>query len=276
MLITKMQCIGNDFLVANCFYDKIENPSVLAREICDRHFGIGADGLVLLLYSNDADFRTEFYNPYGVKSKCTPNMLICAVKYALDNDLVNKLTVSVDTDDGVKYLTVSDSDKVEITTNCGLPVLTPQLIPVDYTGEDFINKVINIFDKSYQLTCVSVQGNPCAVMFTENGEELNEIEIGLIAPYIEKHNIFPSGCNVIISNVVDRNLLQARCWVLNQGEVIGCDFGATAALVAATLCGYTDDKVAVELHGGDVSVEISDDDFIYLTANADKVFEIEW
>ena len=153
MLITKMQCVGNDFLIANCFYDKIENPSVFAREICDRHFGVGADGLVLLLYSNDADFRTEFYNQYGVKTKCTPNMLICAVKYALDNDLVNndKLTVSVYTDDGVKYLTISDSDNVEITTNCGLPILTPQLIPVDYTGEDFINKDISIFDRSYQL-----------------------------------------------------------------------------------------------------------------------------
>lgn len=274
MIFTKMQCVGNDFLILNCFDDIIEVPEDLSVKVCDRHFGIGADGLALILYSNDADIRLDFFNPDGTKSPCNTNVLRCAVKYALDNKIVEKDLISVDTQNGIKYVKLSDDDKFII--NIGEPLFSPSLIPVDYTGDEFIDKVISIGAKDYIVNCVSVNSNSCTVIFTENTEELNELEINKIAPLIEKHNIFPNNTNVIFANVVDRNTIQVRCWQVNIGEVIGCDFGAVAAFVVANYVGKVEDRVSAELYGGDLNLELSDDNFAYVTASAENVFEINW
>ena len=276
MIFTKMQCVGNDFLVLNCFDNIIEIAEDLPVKVCDRHFGIGADGLALILYSNDADFRLDFYNPEGIKSPCNTNVLRCAVKYALDNKIVGKNLISVDTDSGIKYIKLSDEDNNMIIINIGEPIFTPQLIPVDYTGHEFVEKVISIGADDYIANCVSINSNPCTVIFTENTDKLNELEINKIAPFIEKHNIFPNNTNVMFANITDRNTIQVRCWKINSGEVIGCDFGATAAFVVANFLGKVDDKVVVELYGGDLNLEISDDNFAYVTASAENVFEINW
>lgn len=275
MIFTKMQCVGNDFLILNGFNDIIEIPEDLPVKVCDRHFGIGADGFAVILYSNDADFRLDFYNGDGIKSPCNTNILRCAVKYALDNNIVNKDLISVDTDGGIKYIKKEeDSDKLII--NIGEPILTPQLIPVDYTGDDFIEKLISVGADDYIASCVSVNSNPCTVIFTDNTEQLNETEVNKIAPFIEKHNIFPNNTNVIFANVENRNTIQARCWQINTGEVIGCDFGAVAAFTVANFMGKVEDKIVVELYGGDLNLELSDDNFAYVTANAENVFEINW
>lgn len=273
MLLTKIHSVGCDYLIVDCFDDIFDNPAQYAAKVCDRHLGIGADALILLMYSNDADFRTEIYDVWGNKIQATPNALICAAKFALDNDITNKTTVSVQTENGVKYVTVSDE---EYTVNLGQPVLTPQLIPVDYTGDLFVDKNITVAEDSFVATCVSVCGNPCVVIFMDNGEALNEANLNMLAPAIEQHNIFPMGANVIYANVVERNLLQVRCWQYLKGEVVGSDFGAGAAFMASSLKGITDDTATVELYGGDARVEISDDDFLYLTTKPQKVFHIEW
>jgi len=275
MIFTKMQCVGNDFLILNGFNDIIEIPEDLPVKVCDRHFGIGADGFAVILYSNDADFRLDFYNGDGIKSPCNTNILRCAVKYALDNNLVNKDLISVDIDGGIKYIKKEeDSDKLII--NIGEPIFTPQLIPVDYTGDDFIEKVISVGADDYIASCVSVNSNPCTVIFTDNTEQLNETEVNKIAPFIEKHNIFPNNTNVIFANVENRNTMQVRCWQINTGEVIGCDFGAVAAFTVANFMGKVEDKIVVELYGGNLNLELSDDNFAYVTANAENVFEINW
>ena len=275
MIFTKMQCVGNDFLILNGFNDIIEIPEDLPVKVCDRHFGIGADGFAVILYSNDADFRLDFYNGDGIKSPCNTNILRCAVKYALDNNIVNKDLISVDTDGGIKYIKKEeDSDKLII--NIGEPIFTPQLIPVDYTGDDFIEKVISVGADDYIASCVSVNSNPCTIIFTDNTEQLNETEVNKIAPFIEKHNIFPNNTNVIFANVENRNTMQVRCWQINTGEVIGCDFGAVAAFTVANFMGKVEDKIVVELYGGDLNLELSDDNFAYVTANAENVFEINW
>lgn len=276
MIFTKMQCAGNDFLILNCFNDIIEISDDLPLKVCDRHFGIGADGLALVLYSNDADFKLEFYNPDGTKSPCNTNLLRCAGKYALDNKIVEKDLISVDTENGIKYIKVSDDDKNKLIINIGEPVFTPQLIPVDYTGDEFINKVVSVAGKDYVVNCVSVNSKPCTVIFTDNTEELNDLEINKIAPFIERHNIFPNNTNVIFANILSNDHIQVRCWQFNIGEVIGCDFGAAAAFAVANYIGKTDDKALAELYGGDLNFEISDDNFIYVTASAENVFEINW
>lgn len=274
MIFTKMHCVGNDFLILNCFDDIVEIPEDLPIKVCDRHLGIGADGLVLILYSNDADFRIDFYNSDGIKTACNTNVLRCSAKYALDNKIVDKKMISVDTDNGIKYVTFNEDES--FTVNIGEPVFTPQLIPVDYTGDDFIEKVISIGADDYISSCVSVNSNPCTVIFTENTDALNDMELNKIAPYIEKHNIFPNRSNVIFANIVDKDTLQVRCWQINTGEVIGCDFGATAAFVIANFMGKVDDKVKVELYGGDLNLEISDDNFAYVTGYVESVFDINW
>ena len=275
MIFTKMQCVGNDFLILNGFNDIIEIPEDLPVKVCDRHFGIGADGFALILYSNDADFRLDFYNSDGIKSPCNTNILRCAVKYALDNKIVDKDLISVDTDNGIKYVKKEDeTDKLII--NIGEPIFTPQLIPVDYTGDEFIDKVISVGADDYIACCVSINSNPCTVIFTDDTEKLNEVEINKIAPFIEKHNIFPNNTNVIFANIENRNTMQVRCWQINNGEVIGCDFGAVAAFTVANYMGKVEDKIIAELYGGDLTLELSDDNFAYVTASAENVFEINW
>lgn len=276
MLITKMQCVGNDFLFVDCFNDIIEHPSDFSAETCDRHFGIGSDALVLILYSDDADFRTEVYDIDGKRISSTPNILVCAAKYAREKGITDKNTISVDTGDGVKYVTVSDEEDFTCTVNAGRFIITPQLVPVDFTGDSFIDKTISAGNTEYQVTCLSVGGNTCTVIFTDNGVELNETKLNLSAPYIEEHNIFPDKTNVIFANVVCRDCIQVRCWKKNEGEAIGCDFGAVSAFAAAYLNNLVDKKGVAELYGGDLEIEISEDDFIYMTAKAEKVFDIEW
>ena len=276
MIFTKMQCVGNDFLVLNSFDDVLQIAENLPVKVCDRHFGIGSEGLILILYSNDADFRVDFYNPDGTKSPCNTNVLRCAAEYAHENKIVEKNVMAVDTDNGVKYVNVSDEDDNMLIVNIGEPIFTPQLIPVDYTGDDFMEKVVSVGADNYITSCVSVNSNPCAVIFPENTDKLNELELNKVAPFIEKHNVFPNNTNVIFANITDRNTIQARCWQINSGEVIGCDFGAAAAFVVAKFLGKVEDKVTVELYGGDLSIEISDDNFVYVTASAENVFEINW
>ena len=275
MIFTKMQCAGNDFLILNCFDDIADVKEDLPVKVCDRHFGIGADGLALILYSNDADFRLDFYNADGTKSPCNTNVLRCTVKYAIDNKIVDKNLISIDTQNGIKYVKLSD-DTDMIITNIGEPIFTPQLVPVDYTGDEFVEKVISVGAEDYIVSCVSIASNPCTVIFSDNTDRLNELEINKIAPFIEKHNIFPNNSNVVFANVVDRNTIQIRCWQINQGEVIGCDFGAAAAFAVANLLGKVDDKITAELYGGDLLLEISDDNFIYVKSSAENVFEINW
>ena len=276
MIFTKMQCIGNDFLILNGFDDIIEVPEDLPLRVCDRHFGIGADGLALILYSNDADFRLDFFNPDGIKSPCNTNILRCAVKYALDNNIVDKDLISVDTDNGIKYVKAENDERSNLIINIGEPIFTPHLIPVDYTGDEFIEKVIPVGANDYVASCVLINSNPCTVIFTENTEKLNDIEINKIAPFIEKHNVFPNNTNVIFANIEDHNTIQVRCWQMNSGEVIGCDFGAVAAFVIANYLGKVDDKVSAELYGGDLKLELSNDNFVYVIASAENVFEINW
>lgn len=276
MIFTKMQCVGNDFLILNCFDNIIDVQEDLSVKVCDRHFGIGADGLALILYSNDADFKLDFYNPDGTKSPCNTNILRCAVKYALDNKIVDKDLISVDTLNGIKYVKLSDENKEMLIVNIGEPIFTPQLIPVDYTGDEFMEKVVSVGADDYIASCVSINSNPCTVIFTENTDKLNELELNRVAPFIEKHNIFPNNTNVVFANITDRNVIQVRCWQLNTGEVIGCDFGAAAAFAVANYLGKIEDNIEAELYGGDLKLEISDDNFIYVTATAENVFEINW
>lgn len=274
MLLCKMQCAGADYLFADCFDTSLDNPAETAGKVCDRYFGVGAFGLVLLLYSNDADFRIDIYNRFGEKIKPNPDVLCCAAEFARKLGLFKSGNISADTDLGVKYAAANDDGS--FTINAGIPVTTPQLIPVDSTDESFVNKTIVVGNAEYQATCLSVGDNPFTVIFMNDTDELNSLEIYKTAPFIEGHNIFPVGTNVVFVNAVDRAVLQERCWLLGEREVTGNGFGAAAAFFAARLNGLADDSATVETLGGDLKIDVSADGFVYVTLSAEKVFEIEW
>lgn len=277
MELCKIQCIGNDFLFVSCLDKHLDNPDEIAVLVCDRHFGIGADGFVLISYSQHADFKIESFDSDGISEVCSSNILRCAAHYVNENNFCDKKIISFETYTGVKYVSCMEKDgEFLYTVNVGKALFTPQLIPVDSSDEFFIDKIISLEDKEYIVSSVLVNSKINTVLYTENGEELNNIDMSKFAPYIEKHNIFPQGTNVEYVNIVSKSLIQVRCWESNKGEAIGCDYGAAAAFAVSLKKREVDTKIIAELYGGDLSINIDDEGFIFTSGCAKTVFSVEW
>ena len=275
MKFTKMHGIGNDYIYINCFNENVENPNELSVEMSDRHFGVGSDGIVLIMKSDCADFRMRMFNSDGSEAEMCGNATRCIGKYVYDKGLTDKDEITLETLAGIKKLKLFIKDgKVEkVTVNMGEPILTPQCIPVDYMGEEFINKCISVNGDEYAITCVSM-GNPHAVTYVDSVEN---IDIEKIGPLFETHQIFPSHTNTEFVKVIDKNTLQMRVWERGAGETLACGTGACAVLVSSFLNGLSDRKATVKLIGGDLEIEWNEDDnCVYMTGPATTVFEGEW
>ena len=274
MKFTKMQGIGNDYVYVNCFEETVENPAAVSEFVSDRHFGIGSDGLVLIMKSDCADFRMRMFNADGSEAEMCGNATRCVGKYVYDNGLTDKTDITLETKAGIKYLKLfTENGKVtRVTVNMGEPILTPQLIPVDYTGEEFINKVISVDGTEYAITCVSM-GNPHAVVYMDDIENL---DIETLGPKFELHQIFPKRTNTEFVKVIDKNTVEMRVWERGAGETLACGTGACAVLVASVLNGKCERKSTVRLIGGELTVEWREDDnCVYMTGPAEKVFDGE-
>ena len=275
MKFTKMQGIGNDYVYVNCFEEKVENPSAVSEFVSDRHFGIGSDGLVLIMKSDCADFRMRMFNADGSEAEMCGNATRCVGKYVYDNGLTDKTDITLETKAGIKYLKLfTENGRVtRVTVNMGEPILTPQLIPVDYTGEEFINRVISVDGAEYAITCVSM-GNPHAVVYMDDIENL---DIETLGPKFELHQIFPKRTNTEFVKVIDKNTVEMRVWERGSGETWACGTGASATAVACVLNGKTDRKVDVELIGGTLTIEWNaEDNHVYMTGPAEFSFDGEW
>lgn len=274
MKFTKMQGIGNDYVYVNCFEETVENPAAVSEFVSDRHFGIGSDGLVLIMKSDCADFRMRMFNADGSEAEMCGNATRCVGKYVYDNGLTDKTDITLETKAGIKYLKLfTENGKVtRVTVNMGEPILTPQLIPVDYTGEEFINKVISVDGTEYAITCVSM-GNPHAVVYMDDIENL---DIETLGPKFELHQIFPKRTNTEFVKVIDKNTIEMRVWERGAGETLACGTGACAVLVASVLNGKCERKSTVRLIGGELTIEWREDDnCVYMTGPAEKVFDGE-
>ncbi len=274
MKFTKMQGIGNDYVYVNCFEETVENPAAVSEFVSDRHFGIGSDGLVLIMKSDCADFRMRMFNADGSEAEMCGNATRCVGKYVYDNGLTDKTDITLETKAGIKYLKLfTENGKVtRVTVNMGEPILTPQLIPVDYTGEEFINKVISVDGTEYAITCVSM-GNPHAVVYMDDIENL---DIETLGPKFELHQIFPKRTNTEFVKVIDKNTVEMRVWERGAGETLACGTGACAVLVASVLNGKCERKSTVRLIGGELTIEWREDDnCVYMTGPAEKVFDGE-
>ena len=272
MKFTKMQGIGNDYVYINCFEETIENPSEVAVKISDRHFGVGSDGLVLIMASKTQDFRMRMFNSDGSEAEMCGNAIRCVGKYLYDRELTNKEEISIETLAGTKILKLSvDNEKVTtVRVDMGEPILKPQNIPVIHGGKSFINEDVNVEGSIYKFTCVSM-GNPHAVTYLD---DIDSLKIEDIGPKIEKHSIFPQKTNTEFVEVLDRTTLKMRVWERGAGETLACGTGACAVLVASVLTGLSERKATVRLIGGELLIEWKEqDNHIYMTGPAEFVFE---
>lgn len=271
---TKMHGAGNDYIYMNGFVQEIENPSALAIRLSNRNFGIGSDGLVLILPSENSDFRMQMFNSDGSEAEMCGNASRCVGKYVYDNGLTTKKEIALETKAGVKYITLLEGDEKarKVTVDMGEPILDPEQIPVKVDKEPVLNFPLDIDGKTWEISCVSM-GNPHAVVFTTG---IKELDLPVIGPKFEKHPIFPRKTNTEFIEVVDRKTLNMRVWERGAGETLACGTGACAAAVAAILNGYCDRKITIHLIGGDLEIEWDEqNNHVYMTGEAVTVFEGE-
>ncbi len=276
MKFTKMQGLGNDYVYVNCFKEKIDNPPELARRISDRHFGVGADGLIMINPSDKADFEMEMYNADGSRGEMCGNGIRCVAKYVYDYGLTDKKHISVETLGGIKYLdlTVEEGKVKMVKVDMGKPELEPLKIPVKASGDKAVDEPILVGGNEYRMTCVSM-GNPHAVIFI--GCDVREFPLEEIGPKFENHERFPNRVNTEFVRVIDRRTAEMRVWERGSGETLACGTGACAVAVACALNGFTEDEVTVRLLGGDLQIRWDrEKDTVFMTGPAEVVFDGEW
>ncbi|WP_105619363.1 diaminopimelate epimerase [Vallitalea okinawensis] len=272
MKFTKMQGCGNDYIYVNCFDEKVESPNELAARISDRHFGVGSDGLVLILPSDQADFKMRMFNSDGSESEMCGNAIRCVGKYVYDNKMTEKKEVNIDTLAGIKILelTVEEDQVTLVKVDMGEPILEPQEVPVNSDKNPVIRETIKADEYVYDFTCVSM-GNPHAVTYIDDVEHF---DLHTIGPKFEVHEKFPRKTNVEFVEVIDRQTLKMRVWERGAGETLACGTGACGVLVASVLNDISDRKATIKLIGGDLIIEWDEaTNHVFMTGPAVTVFE---
>ena len=276
MKFTKMQGIGNDYIYVNCFEEQVVNPEQLSVRLSDRRFGIGGDGLILIMPSQIADFKMRIFNADGSEAMMCGNGTRCIGKYVYEHGLTNKPHITLETNSGIKYLELHcTGDRVtSVTVDMGKAILTPREIPVESDSQEpFVAKPVQVGDRLERLTCVSV-GNPHAVVFCDRVEDLDLEKLG---PLFEHHAIFPDRVNTEFVRVIDDHTLQMRVWERGSGETLACGTGACATTVAAVLNGYCPqgEPILVKLRGGDLTITYQADGTVMMSGPAEEVFQGE-
>ncbi len=275
MEFTKMQGLGNDFILVNCLEDNLpDDPGKISRKLCDRHFGIGADGLVLILPSGTADICMRIFNPDGSEPEMCGNAIRCFARYIYDHNIVSKKIIRVETMAGVivPELILQGETVVSVKVDMGEPRLDRPLIPMEGPPGRVVNEPINIDGTIYNVTCVSV-GNPHCVTFVD---DVNAVPLAEIGPRIETLPLFPRKTNVEFVQVLNQGEVNMRVWERGAGETLACGTGACATGVACVLNSLTGRKITVHLAGGDLGIEWAEDNHVYMTGPAEYVFRGQW
>ena len=275
MKFSKMHGIGNDYIYVNCFEEKVDEPEKVSVVVSDRRFGIGSDGLVLIMPSDKADFRMRIFNADGSEAMMCGNATRCIGKYVYDMGMTHKTEITLETNSGIKYLRLflknGKVDSVEVDMNKA--ILKPADIPVDSSLDLFINQPVEVDGKEYRITCVSM-GNPHAVTYID---DVKGLEIEKIGPQFENHEIFPDRVNTEFVKVLDSHTVEMRVWERGSGETLACGTGACAVAVASILNGLTEEEVTVKLLGGDLKIRWDrKENLVYMTGPAEVVFDGEF
>lgn len=274
MNFTKMHGAGNDYIYIDCFSQDVENPTELSKKLSDRHFGVGADGIVLIKPSVIADCFMDIYNADGSRAKMCGNAVRCTAKYIYDNRK-KKSTVKIDTLSGLKTVEISLKNGVSTggTVNMGKPIFNGRQIPTRYGDSIVKNKILNIENENYEITCVSV-GNPHCVVFHK---DIDKLDLNRLGTLFENHEMFPDRINTEFTQILDENHLKMRVWERGSGETLACGTGACAVCVASVLNGFCrkNEEIHIQAVGGRLTVKWCEDDNIYLSGEAVEVFKGE-
>lgn len=276
MKFTKMHGAGNDYVYINGFEEVVENPSALAIKLSNRNFGVGSDGLILILPSEVADLRMRMFNADGSESEMCGNGIRCVAKYAFDHGLVQDRQISVETGAGILTLQVFTGDfgRVEkVRVDMGRPRLTRGEIPVvGHPDEQVIGAELRVLDRTFHITCISL-GNPHCVIFVDN---VAEFPLSKYGPAIENHELFPNRINVEFVEILSRAEVRQRTWERGAGETLACGTGASAVTVAAVLNGLTERSIRNHLTGGTLEMEWTEEGQVFMTGPAVEVFQGEY
>ena len=271
MKFAKMQGTGNDYIYVNCFDESIDDPPAVAKFLSDRHFGIGSDGLVLILPSDRADFKMDIYNSDGSRAKMCGNAARCVAKYVCDSKMTDRDMISLETLSGIKYINIykTDGKVTSAQVNMGSPMLKSRDIPALIESDTVISRPLEVGEKVYSVTCLSM-GNPHCVVFADR---VDEVDVAHLGPQFEHADLFPARTNTEFIRVVNRTTIKMRVWERGNGETRACGTGACAAVVAATENGLCPkgEPITVKVSGGDLIVTY-DDDGVRLTGNAELAF----
>lgn len=272
---TKLHGIGNDYIYINAIKHPVENPKKLAIAMSNRNFGVGSDGLILILPSDKADFTMRMFNADGSEAEMCGNGIRGFAKYVYDHGLTKKTTIAVETLAGVKQVrcTVKNGKVHTVTVDMGEPILLRDKIPMLGNPGTVIEEDLHVDGVKFSITAVSM-GNPHVVIYVE---DVKNFPVEKYGPMIENHELFPKRTNVEFVQIVTGKEVIQRTWERGSGETLACGTGASAVTVAGVLTQKTDRRLKVHLKGGDLSIVWNNkDNHVYLTGTAEEVFEGIW
>ncbi|CAN5757273.1 diaminopimelate epimerase [soil metagenome] len=274
MRFAKYQGIGNDFVMVSDLDDSIELMPSLVRSLCDRRFGIGADGVIRVASSRRAHFFMDYVNADGSPSEMCGNGIRCLAVFARAEGLTREDVIDVETRSGVKTVTV-EGDRVRV--DMGPPIFEPSEIPVDLdgAGSDALHSKLELDQEVFDAAILSM-GNPHAILFVEDA---NSAPVTTLGPRLEEHSAFPNKANIEFVAVDSPDHITMRVWERGSRETLACGTGACAGAVAARLLRGTDAKVTVTLRGGDLETEwagsVEVEAAVFMTGPAVEVFRGE-
>jgi diaminopimelate epimerase len=262
---------GNDFVLIEDLGDRMRPAAAIVRAMCDRHFGVGADGLIRIAPAPDADFFMDYYNADGEVAEMCGNGIRCLAKYVADRGLVGGDKLRVGTRAGVKDLELArgpGGDVVRVRVDMGDPIFERSKIPLDGPGKDALRERITVDEYEFVASCVSM-GNPHAVLFVT---DLDDVPFNYLGPTIEAMPLFPAKTNVEFVQVLNPKEVRARVWERGVGETLACGTGACAIAVAGHLRGFVERSCQIHLPGGTLDIEWTSEGRVLLTGPADEVF----
>lgn len=297
MRFTKMHGIGNDYVYVNCFDQTVDDPARVAVQISDRHFGIGSDGLILIMPSDKADVRMRMFNADGSEAQMCGNGVRCLAKYTIEHNLATGRTcqqqtlidllraaapdaddlreLTVETGRGILTLALAlkDTQVEQVCVDMDEPILLPSQIPVKVTGQQAVGIPLTVDGQNLLMTCVSM-GNPHVVFYCS---DVAAIDLEHLGPIIETHAMFPEKTNVHFVQVVNPNEVIMRTWERGSGITLACGTGASAVCVAGILASKTDRNILAHLPGGDLRLLWNEaDNHVFMAGSATDVFSGIW
>lgn len=276
MKFTKMHGAGNDYVYVNAFEESLPaDLPALSVAMSHRHFGVGADGLIVIHPSDLADARMQMFNADGSESEMCGNGIRCVAKYVYDHGICRNESLTIETGAGVLSLEVEVSDgKVErVRVDMGEPILEAAQIPTGFEASPVVNQSLEVDGQTFEVTCVSM-GNPHCVIYVEQATD--ELVLGL-GPKIENHPAFPARVNVEFIEIKSAGEVSQRTWERVSGETWACGTGASAVCVAGVLTGRTQRRIKNHLLGGDLELYWDEDsNHVFMTGPATEVYSGDW